>query len=356
MVERTLELTPQQREYLDVFMNKVSRSFAFVVPCLEEPLSQFTGAAYLICRVADNIEDCEESLAWKKERFAEFTQLLSEPWLAPQILSIWDREPWPGLTPEERQLMGLPDGLTLWEIYALIPDESRTIIGRWASVMAGGMLQIEDPQEAPWLVNRDGVHMLANETDYNRYCYFVAGTVGHMVTELVVHHYQLADGVADGLLANCEAFGRGLQKTNIVKDFAEDLGRGMCYLPDEWLRESDYTPLALTGAPVLWRRKVVKDVMDELGRATDYVSTLPYEAAGFRQASLLCLLPAYQTILLAVREQEKLFTAEHRVKISRQTLAQCMQDAQSMIADNDALLQYRREVDSAIATAFNGLA
>ena len=101
---------------------------------------------------------------------------------------------------------------------------------------------------------------------------------------------------------------------------------------------------------------MVKDVMDELGRATDYASTLPYEATGLRQASLLCLLPAYQTILLAVREQEKLFTAEHRVKISRQTLAQCMQDAHSMIADNDALLQYRREVDSAIATAFNGLA
>jgi farnesyl-diphosphate farnesyltransferase len=355
MVERTLELTQQQREYLNDFMNKVSRSFAFVVPCLGEPLSQYGGAAYLICRVADNIEDCKESLAWKKERFAEFTQLLSEPCLAPRILSVWDREPWPGLTPNERQLMGLPDGLTLWEIYALIPDKPRRIIGRWASVMAAGMLQIEDPQEAPRLVNRDGVQMLANETDYNRYCYFVAGTVGHMVTELVVHHHQLTDVVAGSLLANCEAFGRGLQKTNIVKDFAEDLGRGVCYLPDEWLRESDYSPLALRGAPEMWRRKVVKDVMDELGRATDYVSTLPYEATGLRQASLLCLLPAFQTILLAVQEQEKLFTAEHHVKISRQTLAQCVQDTQSMITDNDVLIHYHREVDRAIATAFNGL-
>lgn len=354
MIERTFELTPTQQEYLNVFMNRVSRSFAFVMPCLEEPLSQFTGTAYLICRVADNIEDCEESLPWKKERFAEFLQLLSEPWLAAEVLSGWDREPWPGLTPEEKQLMSLADGLRLWEIYALIPDESRNIIGRWACAMARGMYQIEDPQDAPWLVKRNGVHLLADELDYNRYCYFVAGTVGHMVTELVIHHYRLTDGVADRLLANCEAFGRGLQKTNIVKDFAEDLGRGICYLPDEWLRETDYSPLSLMGAPVIWRQKVVKDVMEELERATDYVLTLPYGAVGSRRASLLCLLPAYQTILLAVREQEKLFTAEHHVKISRRTLAQCMQDSQSIVSDNEAILQYSREVYGAVATMFNG--
>ncbi len=354
MIETMFGFTLTQQKYLNVFMNKVSRSFAFVVPCLEEPLNQFTGTAYLICRVADNIEDCEESLAWKKERFAEFLQLLSEPWLAVEVLSGWDREPWPGLTPEEKQLMGLANGLMLWEIYALIPDEPRSIIGRWASVMARGMYQIEDPQEAPWLVKRNGVQVMADEVDYNHYCYFVAGTVGHMVTELVAHHYQLTDGVIDRLLANCESFGRGLQKTNIVKDFAEDLGRGICFLPDEWLRETDYSPLSLAGAPVIWRKKVVADVMEELERATNYIMTLPYMAAGFRTASLLCLLPAYQTILLAVREQEKLFTAEHRVKISHQTLAQCLQDAQSMVSDNDAVLQYSREVNGAVGSMFNG--
>jgi len=354
MIERTFELTLVQQEYLNVFMNKVSRSFAFVVPCLEEPLNQSTGTAYLICRVADNIEDCEQSLAWKKERFAEFSRLLDEPWLAAEVLSAWDREAWPGLTSGEKQLMSLADGLMLWEIYALIPDEPRNIIGRWASVMARGMYQIEDPHEAPWMVRRNGVQMLANEMDYNRYCYFVAGTVGHMVTELVAHHYQLTGDVTDRLLANCEAFGRGLQKTNIVKDFAEDLERGVCFLPDEWLRETDYSPLSLTGAPAIWRKKVVADVVEELERATDYIMTVPYMAAGFRTGSLLCLLPAYQTILLAVREQEKLFTAEHHVKISRQTLAQCLQDAQSMISDNDVILQYSQEVKGAIGSMFNG--
>jgi len=355
MIERTFELSLTQQEHLNVFMNGVSRSFAFVVPCLEEPLSQFTATAYLICRVADNIEDCEESLAWKKVCFSEFSQLLSEPWLAAEVLASWDCEDWPGLTSEEKRLMSLADGLMLWEVYALIPDEPRNIIGRWASAMARGMYQIEDPQTAPRLISRNGVQVLADELDYDRYCYFVAGTVGHMMTELVAHHYQLTDGVTDRLLANCEAFGRGLQKTNIVKDFAKDLARGICYIPDAWMSEVERSPLSLAGAPTDWKEKVLNNVMDELERSVDYVSALPYSAVGYRIASLLCLLPAYQTILLAAQRQEELFTRDHQVKISRTTMSQCLLDAKSMLADNDTILRYSREIKRGVATSSNGI-
>ena len=112
---RTLfELTSTQQTYLDTFMNKVSRSFAVVVPCLEEPLNHVMAAAYLLCRVVDNIEDCRQPFSWKQKRFGEFSQLLSEPALAPGILAVWEGESWPGLTPDERQLMSLTDGITLW--------------------------------------------------------------------------------------------------------------------------------------------------------------------------------------------------------------------------------------------------
>jgi phytoene/squalene synthetase len=54
------------------------------------------------------------------------------------------------------------------------------------------------------------------------------------------------------LLTGSKACGRTLQKTNIIKDFVEDLARQVCYLPDAWLRSIDYTPLALAGAPAHW--------------------------------------------------------------------------------------------------------
>ena len=54
-------LKPLQRTYLTTTMGRVSRSFALVVPWLEDPLQDYIATAYLLCRVLDNIEDCSET-------------------------------------------------------------------------------------------------------------------------------------------------------------------------------------------------------------------------------------------------------------------------------------------------------
>ena len=346
-----LKLADAEKKYLNDTMNKVSRSFALVVLSLEEPLNTYMATAYLMCRVVDNVEDCDQPFAWKQQRFQEFHQLIEEPASAPQILAAWSQESWPGLTQDEAEMMGRVKGLTLWEIYAQIPERSRSAIKRWTSEMADGMLRIDNPDQHPLLENRDGVRVLAAESDYNAYCFYVAGTVGHMATELVVDHYGLADDVAIRLSASCEACGRGLQKTNILKDFAEDLGRGISYLPYTWHREADFAPLSLAGAPVQWKKKVIDDVTRELHHATEYVLALPYDAAGYRMASLMSLLPAYQTLLLAANRHETLFTAKHHVKISRPTMAKCQWDAHAMLADDDAVIRYSRRLESELDAA-----
>jgi farnesyl-diphosphate farnesyltransferase len=338
--------------YLDTFMNKVSRSFALVIPALEKPLNYYLSTAYLICRVVDNIEDCKQPFEWKQNRFAEFSQLIQKPASAANILAIWEQESWPGLTDNEQQLMGLQDGAMLWHIYARIPTDSRNIIARWTSTMAQGMSQIEDPAQTPQLVQRNGLQILANENDYDRYCYFVAGTVGYMATGLVVNHYGLTEEINMRLTDNSEACGRALQKTNIVKDFPKDLARGICYLPYEWMEEVENTPLSLVGASTSWRQKVIENVLDELDRSMEYIMDLPYRARGYRMASLLCFLPAYQTILLAAQRHKTLFTVDHHIKISRETMAQCIHDAQAMVTDNEAIQQYNQRLRSAIDHEF----
>ena len=348
-----LELTDAEKKYLHDTMNKVSRSFSIVVPSLETPLNTYMATAYLLGRVVDNIEDCTQPFAWKQQRFQEFHRLIAEPASAPQILTVWRQESWPGLTQDELEMMGPARGLILWRIYAQIPERSRSAIRHWASEMADGMLRVENPEEHPLLEDRDGIRVLAAESDYNAYCFYVAGTVGHMATELVVVHYGLAEDVATRLLATCEACGRGLQKTNILKDFAKDLGRGFSYLPYTWHREANFAPLSLAGAPAAWKKKVIDDVVRELHAATEYVVALPYEAAGYRMASLMSLLPAYQTLLLAAKQHAMLFTSEHHVKISRPTLAKCQGVAHSMLTDNEAVRRYRLrlegEIDAAMA-------
>ena len=341
--------TPEQRKYIATQMNLVSRSFALVVPTVEAPLNNYLAVAYLICRVVDNIEDCGESFDWKAARFDELGQLLDEPRRAPDVLDAWASQPWPGLTEDERALMAPGGGAMLWEIYGAIPERSRVPIRARAREMAEGMQEIEDPSRNDVMVQRDGVRLPRTVQGYNLYCYFVAGTVGHMATELVLLHHDVSDGVAEKLDHLSEACGRGLQKTNIVKDFARDITRGVCYLPDEWMLRVDRAPLSLRGAPADWTRDVLGDVMAELHEAADYVMALPRSAPGYRQASLLSLFPAYQTVLLAARRHDQLFTAEHEVKISRLTMAKCITDARGMALDDVRIAAYRDRSEETFA-------
>lgn len=343
-------LSVEQENYLQAQMNVVSRSFAVVVACLDQPLRTQFATAYLLCRLADNIEDCTEATAWKADRFAEFERLLAEPEQAPDLLIAWQAAPWPGLTPDERRMMG-SGGAELWPIYAAIPPAQRAVIRRWVWTMSEGMKNLDDPGREPIFLDVGGVSVLARPGDYNHYCYVVAGTVGRMATELVAQRYGINGAVRGRLLEAGDACGRALQKTNILKDFAEDLERGVCYLPDEWLQMADRSPLAFGGAPLAFKQIVFEDLLADLEAATQYLLDLPLEASDYRLASLLCLLPALQTNLLAAREADRLFTADHRYKISRVTLGQCMLDARRMIGDNAGILAYSRGLQTEIRHA-----
>lgn len=345
-------LTPTQQTYLEQQLHAVSRSFALVVPALELPLRYYLATAYLLCRVVDNIEDCGQPYAWQEQRFAEFLQLLDAPQQATEVLPVWEKEAWPALNEREKELMGVAGGQSLWAIYAQMPQAAREIVQRWTNAMTQGMRQLSAPDQQSFFVRRQGVKVIATAAGYDEYCYYVAGTVGHLATELVISHYQLADQTARALRPLAEACGRSLQKTNIVKDFAKDLSRAICYLPDGWLQAVAYTPLALQGAASAWKAMVLNDVLNELRASGEYLTALPYRAQGYRRASLMCLLPAYQTILLAAQQQEKLFTPQHQVKISRLTMAQCLADTQLMLSDNEAILRYSRRLEREIYAQF----
>jgi farnesyl-diphosphate farnesyltransferase len=248
--------------------------------------------------------------------------------------------------------MTLEDGLPLWLIYAGFPDHVRATCRHWISLMAAGMESILDPTQATSMTWYKQIRLPATVGAYNEYCYHVAGTVGGMGTELVIAHYGLPGSVGDRLLDGSKSCGRALQKTNIIKDFAEDLERGVCYLPDEWLRQIDYMPLTLAGAPQEWSYTVMQDVVSELRDATEYVRSIPTEAMGYRIACLVCLLPAYQTMLSAAQRLPRLFTHEHQIKITREMMAYCLHDAVSMAPDNDAIADYCQGLEQEIMSVF----
>jgi farnesyl-diphosphate farnesyltransferase len=351
MLSNLYNLKPLQRTYLTVAMSRVSRSFSLVVPWLEEPLQNYVATAYLLCRTLDNIEDCTQPLAWQKQRFAEFTHLLAEPELALDVLSSWEDEAWPGLSADEMELMTLEGGLPLWLIYSTFPQRTRSIIENWIRLMAKGMELALDPAQRSHTVLHENVRILTSVAAYNEYCYSVAGTVGGLGTELVIEHYGLSGEVTESLLTGSEACGRALQKTNILKDFVEDLERCICYLPNEWLREIEHAPLRLAGAPVEWIHAVIGDILDELRNATAYVLDVPIQASGYRISCLMCLFPAYQTVLQAARCQAELFTANHQIKIAREIMFHCIDRAVSLAPNDEAIRCYTNQIEEATLNA-----
>lgn len=336
--------TAHQQSYLQQKLQDVSRSFALVVPFLETPLQHYLATAYLICRVVDNIEDSGQDAEWKFQRFAEFSRLLGAPENAVEILTTWTREDWPALTERERDMMNLNGGLELWQIFAAMPPATQATTRFWVGIMTEGMKQQSDSAHPYAMIHRNGHQILESKDAYDRYCYYVAGTVGHLVTELVIVQYEFPEEVARPLRTRAEACGRALQKTNIIKDFVQDLERQVSYLPDSWLQLADYSPLALCGAAPSWTEMVLDDLLSDLGMATEYVVTLPLAATGYRRAALLCLLPAYQTVLLAARRRDVLFTSEHQIKISHAAMAQCLADSEAMLQDNELLITYSRRI------------
>lgn len=339
-----------QKEYLETWMNNVSRTFALITPCFEEPLDSLMSTAYLICRVADNIEDSQNDFEWKKHRFFELKIMMEKPSEAQNILSSWSSENWIGLQPIQQHF--LKENLMLWKIYELIPSKDQLIIQKWIKIMIEGMEQMQNPSQAPIELSENGIQLLKTEKDYDTYCYFVAGTVGRMGTELAINQYNLSSEISQKILNYCEFCGKALQKTNIIKDFVEDLDRGICYLPDTWMQEIDRKPLYLKGASKTWIEKVLTNVINELNKSVEYVVTIPYQAVGYRLASLMCLLPAYQTILSAAQKQEHLFTPDHSIKISRNCFSECIKNANSMINDNNALVSYSQNLQKDIEQIF----
>lgn len=345
-------VTPRQKQYLREWASRTSRSFVLMFPHLDEPMDSIVAAAYQLCRVADNIEDGLARGPRQRETFAAFRRLLAEPARAREVLASWSTLAWIGLTPDEAALMSLEHQAPLWEFYGDLPAAARTIIHHWVDEMARGMLQAVTAGP-PHTVIRGDVRVLATAADVDLYCHIVAGTAGRMLTDLAGAHHTFTAEVQAALVDLAGGCGRALQKTNILKDFAEDLARGVCYLPDAWLVEADLRPLSLSGAPRAWRRRVILDVLADLEGFLRYIAAVPRRAVGFRLGMLICVVPAYATLRVMAEQNEHMFTPRHTFKISRAVFEGGVADARRMVDDEAAIVEYgaraAREIDALLA-------
>ncbi|MGA8706392.1 MAG: phytoene/squalene synthase family protein [Steroidobacteraceae bacterium] len=209
--------------YQDRILPHVSRTFALTIPQLPAPLRTPVTNAYLLCRIADTIEDepvlsADETLVMLRRFIAV---LNGREQAAPLARELAPRLAGPTLPAERDLALNLE---RVVRVTAGLEEPQRAAIQRCLEVMCSGMHQFQ---------RTASLRGLPQATDLDDYCYYVAGVVGEMLTDLFCD-YSVAIGQRRALLDEyAVSFAQGLQMTNILKDVWEDRSRGACWLPQQ---------------------------------------------------------------------------------------------------------------------------
>ena len=204
----------------------VSRTFALTIPQLPGALRDVVGNAYLLCRIADTIEDEPTLSVAQKQTFSElFIKVVAGGEAAERFAGALHPLLSDAMLDSEHDLVA--NTARVVRVTHGFRAVQRSALERCVSVMSQGMAEFQ---------RNATVEGLANLSHLDRYCYHVAGVVGEMLTELFCDYSPEIGKRRDHLLPLSVSFGQGLQMTNILKDIWDDRRRGACWLPQDVFR------------------------------------------------------------------------------------------------------------------------
>ncbi|PSQ00349.1 farnesyl-diphosphate farnesyltransferase [Halobacteriales archaeon QS_4_69_31] len=210
----------------------VSRTFALTVAELEEPMARDICVGYLLCRIADTVEDAGHIPPAEQRALLDTYNEVLDPDADTGVHEFRSAvEEW---IPEN------PDAD--WQVVAAAPrvyrtfegldDVSRRAIRPPVRELVDGMgMFVERYAE------QGGLRLQTFE-ELEEYCWYAAGTVGTLVTGLLSRNVD--DSVRDTLQNNARSFAMLLQLVNVSKDVARDYTEeNNVYIPQELLDEQD---------------------------------------------------------------------------------------------------------------------
>lgn len=204
-------------------LNLTSRSFAAVIEELHPELRDAVMIFYLVLRALDTLEDdMTVKPSIKIPLLREFdTKLNTKDWT------------FDGNGPNEKDRIVLIEFNNILNVFHRLKPQYQDIIKDITYKMGNGMAEYILDEE----FNVNGV---ATIDDYNLYCHYVAGLVGEGLTNLFVLASFGDKTLTENNFAKAESMGLFLQKTNIIRDYHEDLQDGRSFWPREiWSKYTD---------------------------------------------------------------------------------------------------------------------
>ena len=317
----------------------VSRTFALTIPALPGHLAEVVTNAYLLCRLADTIEDdVALSDVQKTEYHERFVRVVEgnespEPFaqeLAP-LLSSRTLDAERDLVRNTARIIRITHGFS---------DAERSALMRCVTIMCRGMPEFQRNKSI------DGLPAMA---DLDAYCYYVAGVVGEMLTDLFLLHCPELESQRDRMMALAVSFGQGLQMTNILKDIWDDRQADTCWLPRSVFESHGFSLAKLDtghGSPafVAGLNELIGVAHAHLRNALEYSCTIPRRESGIRKFCLWAVGLAVLT--LRKIHQKPSFSSGAEVKVSRRTVKATILTTNIALKSNRALrLVFDRAAD-----------
>lgn len=321
---------------------KVSRTFALSIALLKPPMRHSVCMGYLLCRLVDTFEDAEALTTAEKARFIRDLQAFVSGHARPT--PSWARDAAKaaaeGANPADLELLEHLDAILA--AHESLSEHDRQAVNRCFQEMASGMIEMQE------LLDRSRaqqLRLLPSMDALARYCHYVAGIVGTLLTELF---YLSTDALSKeryfDLVSRSEAFGQYLQKINILKDIPVDHAKGWCFIPHDALAAEGIAPADLLGAEPARRvgaiAPVMRDVLDHLAAAWQYLVRVPVGEREYRLFLGYSFFFGVATLVLGLREPDRSFATDSPLKIGRLDVAAIVAKVNALIDHPQRLTAY----------------
>ncbi len=323
--------TADDEAYQTRVLQFVSRTFALTTPKLPDTLRRVVSNAYLLCRIADTIED---DSALNHEQTSELTDLFIRVVAGTASAQIFADRLHPLLSThtlaEEHDLVRHTPAV-IRITHSFNPNQ-RAALEQCIRIMARGMAHYQSIETKQGLTDMAAM---------NHYCYYVAGVVGEMLTQLFCDYHEAIDAHKNELMRLAVSFGQGLQMTNILKDIWDDYARGACWLPREVFQDAGFNLDTLSASCHDERfqrglQHLIAIAGGHLRDALTYTLLIPARETGIRQFCLLALGMAVLTLDKINRHLD--FSDGSEVKISRRSVKATLV-AGTLFARHDRVLK-----------------
>lgn len=298
------------REFCYAALHKVSRSFAVVIQNLPGELQDAVCVFYLVLRGLDSIEDDMNIPKEKKQRLLRSFHLLS---LQPgwNINNIGDKE-------DYRQL--LENFQKVISIYTCLKPSYRAVIENITKQMGYGMADFAEKK-------------VQTTADYDLYCHYVAGLVGIGLSGLFsASGFENAALEQQKTIAN--SMGLFLQKTNIVRDYLEDIESGRIFWPEQiWSRYAtkleDYRLNPESKESLACLNHLITDALQHVPDCITYLKQIQHPKV-FR----FCAIPQVMAMATLVKIYNNPDVFRANVKIRKGLAARLMLETNDMESFN----------------------